>query len=123
MLVKHMPFEQSHTTTATDDRRCHERIAGPFDGLRVGALETPVRIYDLSRGGCFINAMHEQAPGVKFMLKIDLPGEGWIQVRAETLYHRPEYGFAVRFIEMTEETAQRLNRTIDIRMLREPHGK
>jgi hypothetical protein len=42
-----------------DDRRHYDRVAGPFDGRRVGALETPVRIYDLSEGGCFINASHE----------------------------------------------------------------
>jgi hypothetical protein len=42
------------------DRREHRRFAGPFDGRRVGAIETPVRIYDLSRGGCFITSMHEE---------------------------------------------------------------
>ncbi len=46
---------------ANINRRRHVRIAGPFDGCRVGALDTPLSIFDLSRGGCFVNAMHDQA--------------------------------------------------------------
>ena len=56
---------------ANINRRRHVRIAGPFEGFRVGALETPLSIFDLSRGGCFVNAMHEQASGIRFVMKID----------------------------------------------------
>lgn len=111
------------TSTATDDRRQHERVPGPFDGFRVGALETPIRIYDLSRGGCFITATHEQAIGVSFTLKIELPYEGWIRLRGETLYQKPDYGFAVRFTEMTDDTAHRLERAIDMLLNRAPHDE
>jgi hypothetical protein len=83
--------------TAVSDRRVHQRFAGPFDGRRIGALETPVRIYDLSRGGCFNTSMHEQQPGIQLTLKIDLPPEGWITFAAETLPRQNEFGFAVRF--------------------------
>jgi hypothetical protein len=93
---------------ASEERRQSERLAGPFDGMRIGVLETPVRIYDLSEGGCFINSLHDQQPGVAFRLKIDLPYAGWVHVKAETLYLKPGFGFAVRFIEMTEETETRL---------------
>lgn len=103
------------------NRRQHERVAGPFDGYRVGALETPVRIYDLSRGGCFINSLHDQGPGISFILKIDLPYEGWVRMRAETLYRRPDFGFAVRFVEMTDETAHRLERALDAMQERSPY--
>ena len=99
-------------SVATDDRRQFDRIPGPFDGRRVGALETPVRIYDLSEGGCFINSLHEQQPGVVFRLKIDVPFEGWIDLKAETLYRNPGFGFAVCFIEMNEETKMRLRRAL-----------
>lgn len=93
---------------ATDNRRQHERMPGPFDGRRVGSLATPVRIYDLSAGGCFVTSLHEQQPGIAFVLEIELPYEGWIRLKAETLYVRPGFGFAVRFTEMTAETAERL---------------
>src|SRR5687768_8595658 len=103
------------------NRREHLRIPGPFDGRRVSALETPVRIYDLSEGGCFIHSLHEQQPGVAFALEIDLPYEGWVKVKAETLYRKPEFGYAVRFIEMAEETSTRLRRCLERLGGRAPH--
>jgi hypothetical protein len=87
----------------------------------VSALETPVRIYDLSRGGCFINSLHEQEQGVSFTLKIELPYEGWIRLRAESLYRRPDYGFAVRFTHMTDDVAQKLERALDALKERDPY--
>lgn len=98
--------------SGADGRRRHKRVHGPFDGVRVGALETPVQLYDLSCGGCFINSVHHQQPGVRLVLKLDLPQEGWITVRAETLDRRGELGFAVRFVEVSEDAAARLDRVL-----------
>ena len=106
------PKEARRESVGTDDRRQHDRIAGTFDGRRVGALETPVRIYDLSEGGCSINSTHEPRPGISFHLDIDLPYEGWVRFRAETLYHKPEFGYAVRFVDLTPETSSRLERAL-----------
>ena len=90
----------------------HSRVHGPFDGVRIGALETPVQLYDLSRGGCFINSMHHQQAGIRVVLKIDLPYERWITVNAETLPRSSEFGYAVRFINMSIETTERLERAL-----------
>jgi len=61
-------------------------VVGPFDGCRVGAFDMPVQIYNLSEGGCFVIASHDPPEiGRRFMLSIDLPGEGSITVQAETL--------------------------------------
>jgi hypothetical protein len=114
------PVSESQPEPAGGGRRKHKRIEGPFEGFRVGALETPIQLYDLSRGGCFINAMHQQQAGIKVLLKIDLPIEGWITVKAETLYLRDEFGFAVRFVEMSEEAAERLERALQTLEQREP---
>jgi hypothetical protein len=97
-------------TVSDANRRHHDRVAGPFDGRRIGVLHTPVQIYDLSEGGCFINSMHEQQAGVAIVLEIELPDEGWIRVKCETLYAKPGFGFAVRFVEMTEGVSKRLER-------------
>ena len=105
---------------AIDDRRKHQRIPGPFDGYRIGALETPVRLYDLSCGGCFIVAMHEQRPGVELTLRIDLPYVGPITVKAETLDRRDQYGFAVRFVGVSESAAARLTRALELLDQRKP---
>jgi len=95
------------------DRREHARVVGPFDGFRIGALETPLRIFDLSRGGCFVNAMHEQKPGIRFLIKIELPYEGPITVTAETLNRRTEDGYAVRFVQMSKDAEDRLERALE----------
>jgi PilZ domain-containing protein len=84
------------------DQRKHVRVAGPFDGLRIGLLETPVRIYDLSEGGCFVSSLYEGVTGESLVLKIQLPHEGWVKVEGEILYSRPEFGFAMRFANLTE---------------------
>lgn len=90
------------------ERRRNERFAGPFDGFRVDVIDTPLSIFDLSRGGCFVNSVHEQEPGVRFLMKIDLPRVGWVTLNAETLYARSGYGFAVQFVDVDEATAGRL---------------
>jgi hypothetical protein len=109
--------------TAGRDRRQHDRIPGPFDAFRVGALETPLRIFDLSRGGCFVNAMHEQKPGVKFTMKIELPYVGQITVKAVTLYRRPGFGFAMQFVDMSDEAASRLEDALEQLQDRAPYDE
>ena len=94
------------------DRRQHERFVGPFDGVRMGALETPLQLFDLSVGGCFVNSMHEQQEGVTFKLRVDLPGEAGVLLRAETLYRRPG-GYAVRFVDVDAATCERLRRGLE----------
>src|ERR1700736_2852443 len=95
-------------TASASDRRLHERVPGPFDARRVDALETPLRIYNLSEGGCFINSLLDQQPGVAFRLEIELPDAGKIQLKAETIYRNEGVGFAVRFVGMTEEATTHL---------------
>ena len=64
-------------------RRCELRVAGPFEARRVGPLPTPLRIHDLSAGGCLVECYYDVASGRRITLQIDLPGEGWITVEAE----------------------------------------
>ncbi|OFW17651.1 MAG: hypothetical protein A3H97_13565 [Acidobacteria bacterium RIFCSPLOWO2_02_FULL_65_29] len=106
---------------ALDDRRLHDRVTGPFDGRRVNALETPVRIFDLSEGGCFVNSLHDQQPDVHFVLQIELPYEGRVTLTARTLYRKPGFGFAVCFTEVTDEGLTRLRRTVERLKRRQPY--
>ena len=90
------------------NRRQHVRVPGPFDGWRISVLPIPVLIYDLSPGGCFVNSLNEQRPGIRVVLEIELPGEGRIKLTGETLYAKPDFGYAVRFIDMPTELAARI---------------
>jgi uncharacterized OsmC-like protein len=76
-------------------------------------LTVPLRIHDLSLGGCLIESYHEVAPGRRIVMDLELPYEGWITLRAETLYTRPDYGFAVKFVDTPDETRATLARVID----------
>jgi CheY-like chemotaxis protein len=104
------------------ERRHHPRVAGPFDGHRIGLLDMPVRIVDLSEGGCFVDSQHgEPEPGRDLVLKIELPDEGTICLKGKALYARPGFGFAVAFMDVPEEAAARLRRTL-MRRLGQPAG-
>jgi hypothetical protein len=94
------------------ERRQHTRVPGPFDGWRISVLPIPVQIYDLSQGGCFVNSLHEQKPGIHVALEIDLPGEGRIKVNGETLYSKPGFGYAVRFVDMSSDLAIQIERAL-----------
>ena len=96
----------------THDRRGHVRVVGPFDGFRVDALETPVRIYNLSEGGCFVTSFQDPDKGRRFEVKIDLPYVGWIRVTVEVLYAKPGFGFAARFVDLSDDVRARLARVV-----------
>ena len=66
--------------------------------------------------------MHQQRPGVTLLMRIDLPDEGWITVTAETVYGRGEFGYAVRFIEISDEASARLERVLQALELRAVHS-
>ena len=95
------------------DRRQHARVAGPFDGYRIGMIDTPIRICDLSEGGCFIDSMHDApAPGTMLDLRIELPTHGWLSIRGRALYPKPGYGFALQFTDVSQDERQRLDEAL-----------
>ena len=96
------------------ENRLDPRVAGPFEGRRVDLLTTPLRIHDLSRSGCLIQWYHEQTPGRRFTLEVELPDVGWLRFEAEPVYNRSDYGFAVKFVDVPPETMAKLDRVIDV---------
>jgi len=104
-------------------KRRHERVSGPFEGRRVSALTVPIRIHDLSVGGCLIESFHEQPPGRRMTLEIDLPVIGWLTVEAESLYTREGYGFAVKFVDLPDETRAKLEDAVGRLLSTDPSGR
>ena len=94
------------------ENRRHQRVLGPFDGRWVDLLTTDLRIYDLSVGGCLIESHVPLSPGRRFTLEIQLPVEGWVSMKAEAVHVREGFGYAVRFVEMSDEVRLRLNLTV-----------
>ena len=95
--------------TSGVEARVHSRVKGPFDGLRIGFLETPVRIYDLSEGGCFVTCPHPQPEQTDVELRIELPHVGWITAKGRTVRDFTGFGFAVNFVEVSADDQVRLN--------------
>jgi hypothetical protein len=93
-------------------RRKSPRVPGPFLGRRRGALTTEIRIHDLSSGGCLIESFHQVSQGRRLQLEIDLPEHGTVTVEAEALYDRADYGFAVKFVDLPDDTRATLERAI-----------
>jgi len=96
-----------------DSRRKAHRVTGPFDGCRLGIIDTPLLIYDLSEGGCFINSLYDTPVGQRLSIKLTLPFEGAVTVQAETVYDRSGFGFAVRFVDVNDETRACLRSALD----------
>src|SRR5262245_13444945 len=94
-------------------RRNTHRVPGPFTGRRLGALNVDVHIHDLSVGGCLIQSFHDVPIGRKMKLEIDLPHEGAVQLSAESVNTRTDYGFAVKFVDVPDEARQKLTRVIE----------
>ena len=89
------------------------RVRGPYQGRRIGAINTNLTIHDLSLTGCLIESFHDVPIGVQMTLEIDLPSEGTIvRVVAETVNTRPDFGFAVRFVDMSPQVRVHLARTV-----------
>ena len=69
-------------------------------------------IQNLSEGGCFVDSLFQAEVGRHLSLGVSVPGEGWITVKAEVVHGRPGFGFAVRFVEMTDATRACLARVV-----------
>jgi hypothetical protein len=102
------------------DLRLHQRVTGPFEGVRRGLLDVDVQIYDLSEGGCFVTSVHEQPCGVEIELDIEL-ANGTITVKGETRHGRAGFGFGVRFFDLSEEDQKQLEQALS--KLRRPRVK
>jgi hypothetical protein len=99
-------------TSVAGDRRRFFRICHSFEGRRRGILPVPIRIYDLSVGGCLIESRYPESRGRRLELDIDLPWEGWTTVNAEIVNLRPEYGYGVQFVDVPEAIRRRFDRVI-----------
>jgi len=94
------------------DRRRFFRICHSFEGRRRGILPVPIRICDLSLGGCLIESRYPETRGRRLEIDIDLPWEGWTTFDAEIMTIRPDYGYGVQFVGVPDAICRRLDRVI-----------
>ena len=91
--------------------RARVKLAARWEGVLSREKAT---VTDLSRSGCLIQWYHEQTPGCRFTLEVELPEAGWLRLEAEPVYNRTDYGFAVKFVDVPPETMATLDKAIDL---------
>ena len=101
-------------------RRKSPRVLGPFDGKRGAMLPVAIRIHDLSIGGCLIQCFHEEPVGRRVKIAVELPYAGWVTLDAEILYARPDYGYAVKWVDVSADIQAKLERGIDRLLTKSP---
>jgi hypothetical protein len=103
------------------ERRRFPRGGGPFDGSWAGAAGNgTARVWDLSVGGCCIDAPNDQRSGEVLGVAIGLPG-GTVRAAGEIVPSVPNRGFAVTFMEMADPSRVSLGLAVD-RLLAEGSG-
>jgi hypothetical protein len=104
--------ENPSPSVAAAERRRFHRIIHSFEGRRHGILPVPIRICDLSLGGCLIESRYPESRGRRLRIDIDLPWEGWTTVDSRVVTVRPEYGYGVQFVDVPDVIRRRFDRVI-----------
>src|SRR6266498_3374143 len=92
------------------ERRAFDRLPGPFEARRDEG--TRVVLYNLSEGGCFVNAADEPTLGQRTQLRIELTNEGSVAVSAEVVHAQRGFGYGVRFVGMSDSDRLRLRQIL-----------
>lgn len=96
------------------ERREHPRIAITLDGAfsdSSGWGKRNVRIVDVGRSGCFIDAMSPPAVGTRLIVEMTVAGRT-LALPSEVVYVDRVQGFAVRFANLPPETETTLSEAI-----------
>ncbi|MGE3956051.1 MAG: PAS domain-containing protein [Vicinamibacterales bacterium] len=106
------------------ERRRHHRITGTFDGERLGIMDTPVQIQNLSIGGCFVTSYLPPPQEARWDLRINLGRHGIAEVEVQTAYVSPEIGFGVQFVAMSDDARKRIAAVVEAaRVATQPRGR
>lgn len=95
------------------DRRRHERVPGMFDGERLGPLDTPVLIQNLSVGGCFISSYSAPPSQPRFDLRIDLGPQGVVEVTVRIAFVAEAIGYGVSFLGLTDGARRQIEAAVE----------
>ncbi len=98
------------------ERRVAERVRvnleAQWESVQLQHVGT---VSDISMSGCFLLTSGDVLPNEPVKLEIKLRDESRIDLRGEVVYQIPEMGFAIRFIEFTEEDLVTLAISVGVR--------
>jgi hypothetical protein len=91
------------------ERREEDRIEVCLDAVWDGTMgKYTARITDLSEGGCYIDSLCEAYVGEVIHFNMQLPDGEWLELTGEIAHHTPQFGFGVRFIDLSDSVRQKL---------------
>jgi hypothetical protein len=98
----------------TEERRQHRRLVKPFEGNWRGASgANKCRIGDLSLGGCFVETLAHPAAGEETHVTVSFGGDISMTFGGKMIYVEPGTGFAVKFHQLDNESAQEISRLLE----------
>ena len=103
------------------ERRTEERMEVSLEAVWDGHGTRPVRITDLSEGGCYIDTTGEAYIGEQLTFRVKLPDGGWLELTGEVAHHQVPVGFGLRFSDLTDEQREQLRAFIE--HLKGPHDR
>jgi hypothetical protein len=96
------------------DTRKHDRVLLPLEARWEGLSgRHTARISDLSLGGCYIETLGQVTIGEEISFDIQLPTQNWMPLRGKVIYHFPNMGFGVQFLDLSELESNVLENLIE----------
>ncbi|HEV2706807.1 MAG TPA: PilZ domain-containing protein [Pyrinomonadaceae bacterium] len=93
----------------TEERRKSVRVRVALEArLTHHAATETTRTYDISAGGCSLEATGQAAPGERVELELRLPDGRWLSLSCEVVHTMLGAGLAVRFLDASAEQRQAL---------------
>jgi hypothetical protein len=101
------------------ERRNQERMEVSLEAVWDGHGNRPVRITDLSEGGCYVDTTGESCVGEQLTLRVRMPDGAWLELTGEVAHHQVPVGFGLRFSALTDDQREQLLSFIEY--LKTPH--
>lgn len=83
-----------------DDKRVRLPLEMRWDGKASGHT---ARVYDISLSGCYIESIAHVTMGERIGFEVQLPTGSWLPLHGEVVHYQPDMGFALRFLDLSEQ--------------------
>jgi hypothetical protein len=92
-----------------DNRRAKPRLRVGLDAMWDSSTEAhSARITNLAEGGCYLDSVGEVRQGEIVGFRVLLPDGDWLYLEGEVRHNTAGVGFGVKFVELNEEQAEKL---------------
>jgi PilZ domain len=108
----HLPDKYIEEYLTMDDRRSKPRLDVSLDAS--WDRDQPVRITNLSEGGCYLDTVGEVRRGEIVGFRVLLSDGDFLYLEGEVRHYTAGVGFGVQFVDLNDEQVAGLKRLIEI---------